>query len=43
MNNNYYGKPIFPNNNITPPGNQNYTANINSYQPMALPVEQSYI
>lgn len=39
MNNNYYGKPIFPSNNVTPPGNQNYT----SYQPMALPSEQSYI
>ena len=45
MNNNYYGKPIFPNQNIntTPPGNQNYTTNISGYEPMALGVEQSYI
>lgn len=49
MNNNYYGKPIFPNqnmSNITPPGNQNYTINTNqnsNFQPMALPSEQSYI
>ena len=29
MNNNYFGKPIFPNQsfNNTPPGNQNYTIN----------------
>lgn len=45
--NNYYGKPIFPNqnfntNNSTPPGNQNYTSN-SGYQKMALPSEQSYI
>lgn len=46
MNNNYFGKPIFPNQNFntpnTPPSNQNYTVNSN-YQPMALPAEQSYI
>ena len=46
MNNNYFGKPIFPNKNFntanTPPSNQNYTINSN-YQPMALPAEQSYI
>ena len=44
MNNNYYGKPIFPNETIfsneqrqiVPPGNSNY-------QQMALPEEQSYI
>lgn len=53
MNNNYFGKPIFPNQNLntnnvqnnqnfTPPGNQNYTINSN-YEPMALPTEQSYI
>lgn len=46
MNNNYYGKPIFPNNNIntiTPPSNGNYTSNIKGFEPMALPAEQSYI
>lgn len=45
MNNNYYGKPIFPNQNIssTPPGNQNYTSNISGFEAMALPAEQSYI
>ena len=50
MNNNYFGKPIFPNQNLntnnqnfnTPPSNQNYTINSN-YEPMALPSEQSYI
>lgn len=46
MNNNYFGKPIFPNQNFnttnTPPSNQNYTVNSN-YQPMALSAEQSYI
>ena len=50
MNNNYFGKPIFPNQNLntnnqnfnTPPSNQNYTVNSN-YEPMALPSEQSYI
>ena len=50
MNNNYFGKPIFPNQNLntnnqnfnTPPSNQNYTVN-NNYEPMALPSEQSYI
>lgn len=50
MNNNYYGKPIFPNGNYnvgnTPPSNQNYTINTNqnsNYEPMALQAEQSYI
>lgn len=47
MNNNYYGKPIFPNQNnttiSTPPGNQNYTSNISNFEVMALPAEQSYI
>ena len=50
MNNNYFGKPIFPNQNLntnnqsfnTPPSNQNYTVNSN-YEPMALQEEQSYI
>ena len=44
MNNNYYGKPIYPNNTvITPPANQNYTSNIKGFEKMALPAEQSYI
>lgn len=48
MNNNYFGKPIFPNqnfnvNNTTPPGNQNYTTANNNFEVMALPSEQSYI